>query len=157
LDEVEQWQTGSLVFLRNRNHETQVGLHELPLRTRAIALGLLQFAAAIGRDLRIVLLELGGGFLAAFDRLGQANFVVLGEECVLTDVGEVEPNEIFFVPINPVFRHFVSSCLSERGNDTDGVKFHHVETPIFRALRGTGTIRLLARPVLRFWTCRIHC
>jgi hypothetical protein len=47
----------------------------------------------------------GKGDLACFDGLGETNFVILGEEGVLTDVSEVEPDEVFLVAINPILSH----------------------------------------------------
>ena len=43
--------------------------------------------------------------------LRQADLVVLGEQRVLPDVGEVEPDEIFFVPLDTLLRHAVTLRL----------------------------------------------
>jgi hypothetical protein len=43
--------------------------------------------------------------LAGFDLLREANLVVLGEERVLPDVGQVQPDEILFVAFDAIFRH----------------------------------------------------
>jgi hypothetical protein len=48
---------------------------------------------------------LGKGDLACFDCFRKTNFVVLSEEGVLTDVSEIEPDEVFFVAINPILSH----------------------------------------------------
>ena len=78
-------------------------------------LGVLAFAglaaelalAGCGEVLRRV--ELGNGCLARFDLLGETDLVVLGEQRVLTDVGQIQPDEIFLVAFHAVFRHGVSS------------------------------------------------
>ena len=44
------------------------------------------------------------GSVATLDLLRQANLVVLGEQRVLPDVGQVEPDEIFFVPLDTLLR-----------------------------------------------------
>ena len=49
--------------------------------------------------------QLLAGGVATLDLLGQAYLVVLGEERVLPDVGQVEPNEIFLVALDTFFRH----------------------------------------------------
>src|SRR4051794_37482576 len=51
---------------------------------------------------RIQLLARG---ITLFYLLGQANFVVLGKQRILPDVGEIEPNQILFVPLNSLLRH----------------------------------------------------
>src|SRR5690606_39043136 len=37
--------------------------------------------------------------------LGEADLVILGQQRVLTDVGEVEPDQILFVPLNSLLCH----------------------------------------------------
>jgi hypothetical protein len=39
--------------------------------------------------------------------LGQANLIVLGQEWVLANIGEIEPDKIFFVPLDTLFRQEV--------------------------------------------------
>src|SRR5665213_2398771 len=74
LDEVEQRQTRGLVLLRNRDHQTKVGLHEVPFGLVAAVPGALQRLLTTRRqlDLLIVLgrLELGLGVATLFDGLG---------------------------------------------------------------------------------------
>ena len=43
--------------------------------------------------------------VAGFDRLRQPDLVVLGEQGVLPDVGEVETDEVFVVTIDAIFGH----------------------------------------------------
>ena len=47
-------------------------------------------------------IEFGLGFAALFDRLGQANFIVLGQKGVLAYVREVEAYEVLIVTINAI-------------------------------------------------------
>ena len=47
--------------------------------------------------------------VAALDLLGEADLVVLGEQRVLPDIGEIEPDEVFLVPLHTLLRHW---CLS---------------------------------------------
>jgi hypothetical protein len=49
------------------------------------------------------LFQLSGG-VAGLDGLGEADLVVLGEQRVLADVGEVQADEVFFVPLHAIFR-----------------------------------------------------
>ena len=49
--------------------------------------------------------------VAALDLLREADLVVLGEQRVLPDVGEVEPDEIFLVPLDTLLRHPVTPWL----------------------------------------------
>ena len=44
--------------------------------------------------------EVAASGVAAFDLLRQPNLVVLGEQRVLPDVGQIEPDEIFLVPLD---------------------------------------------------------
>ena len=49
--------------------------------------------------------ELGERRVAGFDRLREPDLVVLGQQWVLPDVGEVETDEVFLVPIDSLFGH----------------------------------------------------
>ncbi len=90
LNEVEQWKTRCLILLGNRHHEAQVALYELTLCFSSIALVFAKFAATVWSNGLIVRFKFGGCLLAGFNCLRQTNFVVLGEEGVLADVGEIE-------------------------------------------------------------------
>ena len=109
LDEVEQREARRLVLLGDRDHEAQVGLHEVALGLVAAVHGALERLLATRGDLDLLVglgrLELGFGLAALFDRLGEVDFVVLGEKGVLANVGEVETYEVFIVTIYAVFRH----------------------------------------------------
>ena len=41
-----------------------------------------------------------GSLLALLDRLGQPDFIFLGQQRILTNVCEVQPYEILFVPLD---------------------------------------------------------
>ena len=62
-----------------------------------------QLALAGRREVLAAGLELGAGGVARLDGLGQADLVVLGEQRVLPDVGEVEADEVFLVSFNALF------------------------------------------------------
>ena len=90
LNEVEQWKTRCLILLGNRHHEAQVALYELALGFCSIALLFTEFASAVWSNGLVVGFEFGSCLLAGFNCLRQTNFVVLCEEGVLADVGEIE-------------------------------------------------------------------
>src|SRR5207248_275471 len=43
--------------------------------------------------------------VAIFDVLGEPNLVVFGQEGILTDVREIEPDQIFFIPLHSLLGH----------------------------------------------------
>ena len=99
LDEVEQGQARGLVLLGDGHHQPEVGLHEGLLGALALEGGPPQLpllgrgqALRRRRQLRVRL-------PAGFDGLGQANLVVLGQQRVLADVGQIQPNQIFVVSL----------------------------------------------------------
>ena len=79
LHQIEQRQVGGLISLGDGHHQAQVGLDEclgglVSLPGQAAQLPLSRRGYPLGRG------ELGPGFPARFDGLGQAGFVVLGEQ-----------------------------------------------------------------------------
>src|SRR5205085_9794284 len=62
-----------------------------------------QLALAGGREILPATLEVLARIVAALDRLGETNFVVFGEQRVLPDIGEVETDEVFLVPLDTLF------------------------------------------------------
>ena len=106
LDEVQQREARGLVLLRDRHHEPQVRLDELALRVVAALGDAAQLLLARGRELR-GRLELGDRPAALFDRLGETDLVVLGEQGVLADVGQVEPDQVLVVALYAVLGHEV--------------------------------------------------
>ncbi len=44
------------------------------------------------------------------DLLGEADLIVLRQQRILADVGEIEPDEIFFVALDTLLRHSVTPC-----------------------------------------------
>ena len=70
--------------------------------------GLAQLLAAFGQLLGRV--ELFAGGVAPLDLLGQSDLVVLGEQRVLADVGEIEPDEVFLVALNALLRQGAAPC-----------------------------------------------
>ncbi len=52
-------------------------------------------------------IEFGDGLVARLDGLGESDLVVLREQRVLPDVGEIETDEVFVVAVDAVFGHLV--------------------------------------------------
>ena len=94
LDQIQQRQLGGLVLLGDGHHEAKVGLDEGLGRLVAVADHPAQLPLA-GRGRRLLLGQLGTGFPPGLDGLSQASFVVLGEQRVLTDVVQVEADQVF--------------------------------------------------------------
>ena len=120
LDEVEQRQAGRLVLLGDGYQEAQIGLHELAFGLLTLAGGAAQLPLLGGRDVGAA----GEGLdrlLGRFDRRGETDLVILGQQPVLPDVGEVETNEVFVIAINAtttILRHggsFVTVPRATRG------------------------------------------
>ena len=87
LNEVEQGKTRSLVLLGDRDHQTKVGLHERTLGIFTIFDEVAQFALLGRREcLAFIYFRFFFSGLASFDLLGETNFVIFGEQCVLPDV-----------------------------------------------------------------------
>src|SRR5581483_5194170 len=110
-------QTGRLVLLGDRDDQAQVRLHERALGLFALGDRAAKLALLAGRDAGR-LLQFAPGGVAAFDGLGQANLVILREQGILSDVSEVEPDEILLVPLNSFLGHgvpFPGFAWSARG------------------------------------------
>ena len=58
-----------------------------------------------GRDVLPGGVELAERCLACLDLLGQADLVIFGEEGVLPDIGQIQPDEVLFVALDAIFRH----------------------------------------------------
>ena len=58
-----------------------------------------------GGELLAAGVELVDRLLAGFDRFREPDLVVLGEQRVLPDVGEVQPDEVFVVALDAIFGH----------------------------------------------------
>ena len=105
LDEVEQREARRLVPLRDAYDEPEVGLHEAPPGVVAALYDSLEFAAARCGEPRILRLKVLSGLRSRFDCLGEACLVVFGQERVLADVVEVEPDEVLLAPFCTHVRH----------------------------------------------------
>ena len=125
LDQVEERQAGRLVLLGDRHDQAEVRLHEGALGVLAVA-GLAAQLPLAGRgQVAAGPLEVHASLVAALDRLGQPDLVVLGEQRVLPDVGEVEADEIFLVALDTLFGQerplcSKSDCGRYGGNACDG-------------------------------------
>ena len=106
LDQVEQRQARGLVLLGDRHHQAQVRLHERALGVLALAGGAAQLALLGGGELAAGV-EHRAARVAGLDGLRQADLVVFGQQRVLPDVGEVQTDEVFFVPVDALFGHLV--------------------------------------------------
>jgi hypothetical protein len=105
LDEVDQRQPRRLVLLGDRHDETQVGLHQLALGLLAPASSAAQLTPARRRDVAATGVQHLEGLLACFDRLRQADLIVLGEQGALTDVDQIQTNEILIIALNAISSH----------------------------------------------------
>ena len=114
----KQRQARGLVLLRDRDDEAQVGLHEVTFGLVTAVNGALEGLLAARGDLDLLVglggLEFGLGFATLFDGLGQVDFIVLGEQGVLANVGQVETYEVLIVPIYTVFCHGFPRSRSRR-------------------------------------------
>ncbi len=105
LDEVEEREARRLVLLGDRHDEPQVRLHERALGVVTLAGGAPELALLGGRELLAPAEQLLACRVALLDLLGETDLVVLGEERVLPDVGEIEADEIFLVAFDSLLRH----------------------------------------------------
>jgi len=108
LDQIEQRHAGRLVLLGDRHDETEVRLHEAPLGLLTGANELAQLALAGRRQAALVLLELGRRLLADLHRLGEARLVILGQQRVLADLTEVQPDQVFLITLCSLLRHVLT-------------------------------------------------
>ena len=65
----------------------------------------LQLALAGRREAVALGGHLGPALGARFDLLGEADLTLLGQQWILTDVGEIQPDEVFLVPFDPLLGH----------------------------------------------------
>ena len=92
LNQVEQWKARCLVFLGDRDHKAKIGLHKLAFGAGTSANNFVQLATLGWVELLLCALKRRLCRFAFFDGFRQANFVVFGEQNILTDIGEVEPD-----------------------------------------------------------------
>lgn len=92
----------------DRHNEAQVGLNKCSLGDLALTLRATQFALLL-HGYFFSDCQFSDSNLASFDGFSQSNFVVFGEQCVLTNISEVEADEVFVVAVNSIFGH----CHSE--------------------------------------------
>ncbi len=112
LDEVEKRQTRCLILLGNRDDEAQVRLHESALCDFTFFDEVAQLSLASWSE-ALVVGGLGGfdSGLAGFDLFGESDLIVLGEERVLTDVGQIQADKIFFITVDAILGHWRTSLL----------------------------------------------
>src|SRR5262249_22198142 len=114
LDEVEEGQARCLVLLGDRDDEAQVRLDEGALRVLALTGRAAQLALAGRRDFLASGLELGARLVAGLDGLRESYLVVLRQEGVLADVGEVEADEVFLVALDALLGQLLHLLLLGR-------------------------------------------
>ena len=106
LDQVQEGQSRRLVLLGDRHHQAQVGRHEGLLGRASAAITIVRNSrcgAAVVDPLAVALAS-SAGIPAGLDGLGQPGLVVLGEQRVLPDVRQVEPDEVLVVPFDAFLR-----------------------------------------------------
>ena len=105
LDQVQQGQARRLVLLGDRHDQPQVRLHERLLGLLALHA---RHAGAHASSPCVrplgALADLGFRVPPGLDGLGQAYLVVLGQQRVLTDVRQVEPDEILVIALDSFLR-----------------------------------------------------
>ena len=104
LDEIEERQTGGLVLLGDGDDETEVGLHEGAFGVVTLLYVALELSLARGGH-GAAGFHLGAGRHTALDGLCETDLIVLREQRVLPDVGEIQTDEIFLVPFNSLLGH----------------------------------------------------
>jgi hypothetical protein len=109
LDQVEQRQPRCLVLLGDRDDKAQVGPHELALGLLTVPDGAPQRPSAGRRVLLATGVERLDGVLPGFDRHRQPDLVVLGQQGVSTDVGQIQTNEIPIIARSAISGHGGSS------------------------------------------------
>ncbi len=115
LDQVEQRQAGRLVLLGDRHDEAQVRLHELALGLLALAGDAAEFPLLGGGDTLAAGIEGLDRLFPGFDRFRETDLVVFGEQRVLTDIGEVQADEVFVVTVDAIFGHDLAPFGSGSG------------------------------------------
>jgi hypothetical protein len=118
LDEVEQGQARRLVLLGDRDDQAQVRLDEVTLGLVTAVHRTLQRELLARGDLDLLVglgdVHLGLGLAALLDGLGETDLIVLGQEGVLANIGEVEAYEVLIIPIDAIFCHGAPLELSDR-------------------------------------------
>src|SRR5664280_347459 len=99
LDEVEERQARYLVLLGDRHHQPEVRLHERLLGLLALEHGPPQHALLRRRQTSGRRRQLRACLTPSFDGLGQPPLIVLGEQRVLTDTGQVQPYQVLIVSL----------------------------------------------------------
>src|SRR5204863_186006 len=95
---------------RGRHLERRLGPTVLDhLAQPAVAYGAPELPSLGGGDVLAAAVEVQTRVVAGLDGLGEAHLVVLGEQWVLPDVGEVQPDEVFLVPLDTFLGHRVGS------------------------------------------------
>ena len=105
MNQVEQRKARRLVLLRDGDHESKVRLYERALGLFTSATSFAVFPPFGGGERFAVVIsatvEVDAHLVAQLDCLRKPDCVVLGEQRVLTDVRQIQTNEIFLVPLDP--------------------------------------------------------
>ena len=146
LDQVEERHARRLVALGDRDDESQVRLDELALCVFALADELLEVTLLGTREALVDGVEGLACSLTGFDVLGEAGFVVLGQQLVPTDVFQIQANEVLVVPFCAV-SYSCHSCLPRglrvgRSERSTAVLIRTTgESFLFRSRRGMFHVR----------------
>ena len=143
LDEIQQRQPGGLILLGNRDDQPQVRLDEGALGVLATLQVALELTAAGRCKIVSPVGQPGPGLDPGLNLLGEADLTLFGQQRILADVGEVQADEVFLVPFDPLLGHPRTS--SSRGSTTTGGALR-VLRPVRSATGRTGPTRSY-RPV----------
>ena len=138
LDQIQQRQPGGLVLLGDRDDQPQVRLDEGAFGVLATLQVALELTAAGGCEVVCPVGLPGPGLDPGLDLLREADLALFGQQRILADVGEVQADEVFLVPFDPLLGHPRTS--SSRGSTTTGDALQ-VLRPVQSATGRTGPIR----------------
>src|SRR5579883_580331 len=161
LDQVEQGQAGRLVLLGDGDDQAEVGLHEGLLGLLTGEHGSPELPPLAARQALRSLLELLLGRAASLDGLGKPDLVVLGEQRVLADIGQVEPYEVLVVPLDAFlcqvcrpFLHYNGTrrpCRPEALAAPSALEPHRRDVPsVYRARQAVTQETEAGKPVRRW-------
>ena len=113
LDQIEQWQLRGLILLGDGDHQAQVGRDEGLGGLLAVVDPATQLPLAGRRDPRSPV-QFTSGLPGDFDGLGQSGLGVLGEQGMLTDVVQIEADQVLVGLRSTLNRHWSSSLHETR-------------------------------------------
>ena len=91
-----------MVFLGDRNDQPQVRLDEGALSVLATLQVALEFTAAGRCEVISPVGQPSPGLDPGLDLLGEADLALFSQQRILTDIGEVQADEVFLVSFDPL-------------------------------------------------------